>query len=129
MSNLIKWSCIVGSLLLLCMGLFHGSGFNWISGEITQSNIAPVLKGIFPVLFIHVSIQLIGLAILGASLVFFQNGIRVIASFITIMVAANVGLAFWLGAFIPGIALSCAAICFGFVAAQPEEQVVSKADS
>ncbi len=104
------------------MGLFHGSGLNWISNEIAESNVKPFLKEVFPVLFIHVSIQMVGLAILGASLVFFQNGIRVIASFITIMVAANVVLAFWLGAYPPGIALCCATICFGFVALRPKEK-------
>lgn len=116
MSKLSTWLCIVGSILLLIMGLFHLSGLNWISGEIAASDAKPFLKDVFPALFVHVSIQLIGLAALGCSLIFCRSGVRVIAVFIATMVAANTALALWLGAYPPSVLLACAAICFGVVA-------------
>ena len=79
----------------------------------------------FPVLFVHVSIQLTGLAALGASLMFFRGGARVIAAFIATMVAANTVLAFWPGAYPPGVLLACAAICFGVVAIKSVENTSS----
>ena len=133
MSKLSKFFCIVGSVLLLIMGLFHGSGLNWISGEISKSNAEPFLKEVFPVLFAHVSIHLLGMAILGLSLIWFHKAARVVSIFIAAMVMANVVFAFYLGASPPGVLLLCAAICFVLVAVTYSERsshvTVSKDDA
>lgn len=121
MSKLDKRLCIVGSLLLLAMGLFHGSGLNWVTSELAESSAKPFLKDVFPVLFIHVSIQLIGLASLGAAVAFFRGSFRIVAIYIAIMVGLNTALAFWLGAYPPGVLLACAAACFGIVGIRAKE--------
>jgi len=116
MSKSNKYLCGIGSLLLLVMALFHLSGLEWITAEIDSSDAKPFLKEVFPVLFTHVSLQLLGLAALGASLIVVAGNTRLIAAFIAVMSAANVALALWLGAYPPGILLAIAATCFGVVA-------------
>ncbi len=94
------------------MAVLHASGLSWISGEIANSNAEDFLKDVFPVLFIHVSIQLFGLASLGILAIFLGQAARKVLIFLSVMVIANVGLAIYLGAIAPGVLLLTAALLF-----------------
>ena len=83
-----KILCIIGSILLLVMAVFSGSGLSWISGEISKSNSEGFLKDVFPVLFIQVSIHLFGLAILGIMTIFLAQGARKVLVLIVTMIFA-----------------------------------------
>lgn len=97
--------------MLVLAGL-HTSGLSWISGEISNSNAEDFLKDVFPVLFLHVSIQLVGLAGLGILAIFLGQAARKVLTFLGVMCFTNVGLAFYLGAIAPGVLLLIAAMLF-----------------
>lgn len=111
-SKITKISAIIGCSLLLIMALFHGSGIYYITDLIQQSETEPFIKEIFPVLFVHPSLQLFGLAGLGIVTLFMKHEIEKILFFIAIMVCIDSLLAFFLGAFIPGILLLFASFTF-----------------
>lgn len=100
----IKISCALASVLLLLIGLFHGSGINYLSGEVQASNVSQLVKSIFPVLFISPSIQLIGISIIGILAVNEHSGYRILFT-LSILVLINAVFAFWMNAIIPGVVL------------------------
>ncbi|MEM9001511.1 MAG: hypothetical protein AAGB24_14710 [Bacteroidota bacterium] len=104
--------CAVGIALLFFMALFHGSGLFFVNDVIMKSNTEGFLKAIFPVLFIHPSIHLIGLSIFGILAIHLREKAQTILIAIAILVVADALAAFYLGAFAPGILLTIAAICF-----------------
>ena len=104
--------CVGGSILLLVTAVLHGSGLTWIHGEVEASNAPQMIKDIFPILFIQVSIQLFGLAMLGIATPFLSEGSRLILGILTALILANVAFSFYLGAIVPGILLLAAAACF-----------------
>ncbi|WP_299531229.1 hypothetical protein [Ulvibacterium sp.] len=110
--KITRISTILGCALLVIMALFHGSGINYISDLMQQSDAEPFLKEIFPVLFAHPSLQLFGLAGLGIVTLFMKQEIGKILCFIAIMVCVDSLLAFSLGAIIPGILLIIASLLF-----------------
>ncbi len=114
MSKLSKGFCIAGSLLLLVMAGFHGSGYSYIDQTISASNAPGFLKQIVPALFVHPSIHLLGLTAFGVLPIFQSNGARGVLVILTILVLVDATLAFSLGGMLPGALLSIAAICFGF---------------
>ena len=116
MSKIDKTLCYIGSALLLVMGIFHGSGTLWISGKVAESNAEEFLKDVFPILFAHVSMHLIGLAILGVLLTFFGKSAWSILVLLSLLVLADAGLAFSLGALPPGMLLLAASTCFAISA-------------
>lgn len=107
-----KGLCISGSLLLLLMGLFHGSGFFYVSEAIEESNAEEFLKEIVPSLFVHPSIHLIGLATFGILAVFLKQDLRKLTWLLAVLIVLDALLAFYLGGMIPGLVLLAAAVCF-----------------
>ena len=94
----------MASILLLFVGLFHGSGINYINGTVQTSNVSQLVKDVFPVLFISPSIQLIGLGIIGLFAVNKHTNYNILLT-LSILVLTNSILAFWLNAIIPGFIL------------------------
>ena len=95
------------------MALLHGSGINYVNLRIQQSDSESFIKEIFPILFVHPSIQLFGLAGLGILTLFMRHEIEKILFFISILVLLDSILAFTLGATIPGILLIFSSFIFG----------------
>lgn len=112
-SKITKISTIIGCILLIVMSLFHGSGIYYVTDLIEQSNSESFVKEIFPILFAHPSIQLLGLAGLGILTLFMRYEAGKIRFFIAIMVLIDSLLAFYLGATIPGILLIFTSVSFG----------------
>jgi hypothetical protein len=111
-SKVFKVLCIVGSSLLLVMGIFHGSGFFYVKELITQSNAEGFLKDIVPVLFAHPSIHLIGLAAFGILAISLGKESKKVLWLLSILIIIDALLAFYLGGLIPGVLLLAAALCF-----------------
>lgn len=107
-----KIFCLMGSIFLVIMGAFHGSGFFFVSEAISKSNAEDFLKDIVPALFAHPSIHLFGIAGLGAFTLFLTQDFRKLTWAITILVFIDALLGFYLGGPIPGVLLTIAALCF-----------------
>ncbi|WP_422081171.1 hypothetical protein [Ulvibacterium sp.] len=112
-SKITKISTGIGCALLMLMALFHGSGIDYVGDLMQRSNAEPFLKEIFPVLFVHPSLQLFGLTGLGIITLFMKREIEKILFFIAFMVCIDSLLAFFLGAVVPGILLLFASFIFG----------------
>lgn len=123
MSKTAKILCAIGSVLLLVMAVFHGSGYAFVSNAIAASNAPGFLKHIVPALFAHASIHLIGLAAFGILALFLVQGARSVIALITVIVVADAVLAFYLGGVFAGAALLTAALCFVLAAVQPLKPV------
>jgi|GEM_PF-3052295 len=111
-SKFTRISTIIGCSLLVLMGLFHGSGIHYVSGLVQQSNAEPFIKDIFPILFAHPTVQLLGLAGLGIVTLFMKQEIGKILFFVAVLVGIDALLAFFLGATIPGILLILSSLLF-----------------
>ncbi len=112
-SKITKISTLVGCALLIVMAVFHGSGIYYVSDLIHQSDSEPFIKEVFPILFAHPSIQLLGLAGLGILTFFMKHEIEKVLFFIATMVIIDSFLAFYLSATIPGILLVFSSFTFG----------------
>ena len=123
MKILSKWSVILACLLLLFMAAFHGLGFSYIKHEIYSTNAEGFLKEIVPVLFLHPSIHLIGLAALGALTLYLNNISSKVQFLLAVLVMIDAGLAFYLGTLMPGILLTTAALLF-FVAGWNKQRTI-----
>lgn len=120
-SKVYKILCVSGSVLLIIMAIFHGSGFLYISETIVQSNTEEFLKEIVPVLFAHPSIHLLGLAAFGFLALSLQKESKKVLFLLSLIVIIDGLLAFYLGGILPGVLLSIAAICFinaGYISAR-----------
>ncbi len=104
-SGLPKILCLIGSIFLLVMAIFHGSGFNYVSSAISETNAEEFLKEIVPVLFAHPSIHLIGLAAFGILSLFLKQEATKILMLLSFIVLTDAFLAFYLGGILPGILL------------------------
>ena len=102
----------IGCSLLFIMAAFHASGIFYINTIIQESNLESFLKEIFGVLFAHPSVQLFALAALGILSLSMKDQAKKVLFFIAILVAINAVLAFYLGAFFPGILLLVATLTF-----------------
>ena len=107
-----KILCIIGSILLLVMAVFHGSGYTFVTEGIWESNAEDFLKQIVPVLFVHVSIHLVGLAAFGILALFLKQAAGKVLPLLTVLVVADAALAFYLGAVPPGVMLLAVSFCF-----------------
>lgn len=112
MSKTSKTLCIIGSILLLVMAGFHGSGFFYIRDRILASDADAFLKDIVPVLFAHPSIHLIGLSAFGFLAIFMAQPVRLMLFLLALVILADAILAFALGGYLPGGLLVAAALCF-----------------
>ncbi|MFS4447661.1 hypothetical protein [Maribacter sp. 2307UL18-2] len=102
----------IGSILLLVMAAFHGSGFFYVREAITSSNAEDFLKDIVPALFAHPSIHLMGLSALGLLTLWLRHEAYKVAWLLAALIALDAVLAFYLGGCIPGLLLLLAAACF-----------------
>ena len=107
-----KIAIIVGCLLLLVMGVFHGSGIFYITDKIDHSNLDSLLKEIVPVLFAHPSIHLLGLVAFGILSLFLKHEVKKVVFTIAVLVVIDAILAFYLGATIPALLLLTGSSCF-----------------
>jgi len=125
MTRLPTVLCAVGSTLLLVMAVFHGSGYAIVTDAITESDASSFMKSIVPVLFVHVSIHLVGLSVLGFSTLFLKHGARHVRGMLAGLVLADAALGFYLSAWMPGILLLVTASCFvasGVLTPKPDER-------
>ncbi len=109
MFKIVLWT---GTLLLLLMAIFHGSGFAFVMDKMNQSNASPFLKEIMPVLFLLPSVHLVCLASLGGISIFLGDRSRPVLVLVIIFSGINMVFALYLGAYIPSILLLLAIGCF-----------------
>ncbi len=112
MANTSKWLCITGVVLLFVMAGFHGSGLGYVSRTIESTNAPDFIKLIFPPLFAHPSIHLVGLAAFGILALYLNQEAKKVLVLLSVLVLADGLLAFYLGGVLPGILLSIAAVSF-----------------
>ena len=115
----------IGSVLLILMALFHGSGFFFVSDLMNESNADGFLKEIVPVLFAHPSIHLLGLSALGLVTLYLRYEAKKILLLLTILVLADAILAFAIGGLIPGILLTIPVLCFAIAAIKINRNLAS----
>ena len=60
--KLSGWLCGLGNLLLIAIAVLHGSGFEQFTAEVEASNASPMLKLMFPVLYVVPSLFLMTMA-------------------------------------------------------------------
>ena len=115
-SKTSKVLILVGSILLVVMAIFHGSGIFYVSDLINKSNTDEFLKEIVPVLFAHPSIHLIGLSALGFVSLYLKQDAKKVLYLLTVLVLIDTILAFLIGGLIPGIILTVPVLCFSIAA-------------
>ncbi len=103
---------LIGSILLIIMAIFHGSGYFFVSDSIKESNADGFLKEIVPVLFAHPSIHLFGLSALGILTLYLKYEAKKILLLLTVLVIIDAILAFSIGGLIPGLLLTIPVVCF-----------------
>ncbi len=111
-SGIAKTFCIVGSILLIMMAVFHGSGYSYVASAIGESDAENFLKQIVPVLFAHPSIHLIELAAFGILAMFLGPAASKVLTLLAALIMVDGALAFYLGGILPGILLFGAALSF-----------------
>jgi hypothetical protein len=123
-SKSIRALCTVAGGLLIVMGIFHGSGINYVNGLVQESDVSQLVKRVFPVLFILPSFQLIGLGIIG--LLASKHPVRPsILLTLSLLVMVDAVLAFWLNALLPGIVLFIPCLLYGAAAWNARQNSVS----
>jgi len=106
-----KTLCTAASILLIIIGIFHGSGINYINGLVQESDVSQLVKNIFPVLFILPSLELIGLGIIAFFAVKQPTNHNILLT-LSILILIDSILAFWLNAIIPGLILLTPSLIF-----------------
>ena len=101
-----------GSALLILMAVFHASGINYVTEIVMESNADDLIKEIFPVLFLHTSLHLFGLAMFGLATLYLKTGYKNVLMVIASLIVVSAFAAFYLNAVAPGILLLVAASCF-----------------
>ena len=117
-NKLSKTLCIIASSLLIFVGLFHGSGYNYINEMVHESNLSDLIKGIFPVLFILPTIHLIGFGIFGLVVIYMKQDANKVLIPLSILILIDAGFAFYLSAVLPGVILLVPALIFLYVASK-----------
>ncbi len=102
---------ITASVLLIAMGLFHGSGYSFVVDTMNQSNSESFIKDVFPVLFLHPSIHLLGMAALALFTLFMKHDQRKVLRILSLIILFSVLASFYLSAWLPGILLLLAVGC------------------
>ena len=113
-----KATIVIGSVLLIIMGLFHGSGINYVTDIVQQSNSESFIKEIFPVLFAHPSVHLLGLAVLGIVTLYMSQDAKKVLLVISSLIVIDALIAFYMSAIVPGVLLLASAFCFFLVGIQ-----------
>jgi hypothetical protein len=103
---------ITGSVFLLMIAILHSSGAEYLIEQMQASNVNPLVKNIFPVLFIHPTIQLVALAVLGLILTFQRTPVKLIWLWLAGTVLLDALLAFFLKAWLPGLILLLPVGCY-----------------
>ena len=116
MNRSSQYLVFLGLFLIIVMAAFHLSGISYITGLMNASNAEDFLKSIFGVLFVHPSLHLILLGVLGGIAITLQDQAWKILFFIGGCLTLDSIVAFYLGAIPPGILLLIAGAIFAFVA-------------
>ena len=111
-----KVLCMIGSGLLLAKAIFHGSGINYINNMVNASDLPGFIKGVFPVLFILPTIQLVGFAVFGLIASYMKTQANKILIPLSVLILIDAILAFYLKAIIPGVILLVPFLFFMLVA-------------
>ncbi|MEO1715177.1 MAG: hypothetical protein AAFU60_17755 [Bacteroidota bacterium] len=98
-----------GTILLLIMAVFHGSGLPYVNEIMMESNAASFLKDIFPILFVQPSLHLLTLAAFAGLGVFFIPDGRRVLKLTALAILVDAILALVLQAWIPAGMLVLAA--------------------
>ena len=112
---------ITGSVFLILMGLFHGSGLSFMVNTMNDSNAESFIKEVFPVLYLHPSIHLIAMAVLSLSTVFMKHDHKMVLLLLSSIIIVSAIAAFYLSAWLPGILLLLAVLCFVLATSKKQE--------
>jgi len=107
-----KGLTVAGSVLLLLMAGIHGSGFNYLTGLMNTADAPAFIKQIFPVLFVHPSLHLVGLAAFALLTLRMPHEGKKVLFLVAVLVVLDSLLAFILGGVVPGILLVLAGLAF-----------------
>jgi len=111
-----KRLCVLGSILLTIIGIFHASGISYVNSLVQNSDVTNLVKSIFPILFILPTIQLFGFAIFGLIASYMGQHANKVLIPLSILILIDAMLAFYLNAIIPGLILALPSAIFFFVA-------------
>ena len=100
---------LIGTLIILIMAAFHGSGLRFVNEVMTKSNAADFLQEIFPVLFIQPSLHLLTLAAFSVLGLFFLPDGRRVLQLTAVALLMDAVLALILQAWLPAGMLILAA--------------------
>lgn len=118
----VKILCTAASILLLIIGIFHGSGINYINGLVQNSDVSQLVKNVFPILFILPSFQLIGLGTIGLFAIKKPINCNILLT-LSVLVMIDSIFAFWLNAIIPGFILLAPSLIY-LVAAWSSKNII-----
>ena len=104
LSKLSRILWVIGCVLLPVIGVFHGSGINYVNGIVQESDVSQLIKSIFPVLFLFPTFQLIGMGAIGFLAVKKKTNHGILLT-LSILILIYSILAFILNAVIPGLIL------------------------
>jgi len=106
----------VGAVMLIGMGVLHGSGYGYVASVLAESNLPTFLKRVLPPLYLYPSVLMAALAAVVLITLRQQEGRPFMFRVVSVIVAANAALGFVLGGIIPGGVLLLVAGLFWFVA-------------
>jgi len=106
----------VGAVMLIGMGVLHGSGYGYVASVLAESNLPTFLKRVLPPLYLYPSVLMAALAAVVLITLRQQEGRPFMFRVVSVIVAANAVLGFVLGGIIPGGVLLLVAGLFWFVA-------------
>jgi len=112
MNRSSQYLVFLGLFLITVMAAFHLSGIQYVTSQMNASNAKDFRKSIFGVLFVHPTLHLILLGILGGIALSLKAQAWKILYFIAGSLAIDGVVAFYLGAIPPGILLWVAASLF-----------------
>ena len=116
--------CIIGIVLLVIMAIFHGSGLYYVTEKMLASNADSFLKEILPVLFVHPSMHLLGLAVLGIISLSMKQEAPKVLFLLSVLIIIDAFLAIYLGGVLPAILLLSAAVCFIITGYQKKQMLI-----
>lgn len=96
---------LIASAFLFTMGILHLSGINYFKDLVLSSDLSPMIKDVFPVLFALPSLQLIGFSIVGAMEIFSRGDSSKVFRLLSLLVFLDAIVAVYLGVWLPAILL------------------------
>ncbi len=112
---------VLGAALLLAVAALHGSGYQYVSGTLQESELPSFLKRVLPPLYLYPSALMALLAISVLATLARSSARAPVLGLVGVIVAANAVLGFVLGGLIPGGALLLVAGLFIFASLKAKE--------